>query len=372
MPARALHVLLRTALVVALCASAVLYVEYAAPLPRFCGAQGGCGVVHASAFSHVWGIGVPTIGLGAFLGAFALAVWASKPEHLTFLAVVCGFGALIAGGFIGLQLFVIDAVCKWCMAVDVSAIVAAPLAIALALRPPAPEPPRLRFLWSAAALAAVALPLVWDPPPPESDVPVAITQRLVPDKVNVVMFTDFECPYCRAMHPFFEDLKGELGDRLHLERLMMPLPFHAGAEPAARGYLCTPPELREAMAARLYEATPDDLTLLGVGRMARDLGIDTQSFGRCLDAEATDGLLDADRQAFDEAELRALPATIVGREIITGAQPDRVRAAVERLDRGGGKGLPVAWMLGAVAIVVAAAALSSLLGQGGAARVARA
>jgi predicted DsbA family dithiol-disulfide isomerase/uncharacterized membrane protein len=360
MTTRLLHVLLRTALVAALCVSAVLYVEYAASEPRFCGAQGGCGAVRASEYSAVWGVGLPTIGLGVFLGVFALALWASRREHFAFLAVVCGFGAAIGLGLIALQLFVLRAVCQWCMAIDIAAVVAAPVSVFLASRPPEPEAPRTRFLWGAVGLAAVALPLLWQPPPPEAEVPPAITQRHVPDKVNVVMFTDFECPHCRALHPFFEELKTELGDRLHVERMMMPLSFHPGAEPAARGYLCTPPELRDQMARHLYEAMPQDLTPNGVGRIATELGLDLRSFGRCMDAATTDEQLENDREIFRAAGLRGLPATIVGREVITGAQPDAVRAAVQRAENGGGGGLRVEWMLLAIGLATTIAAVLSL------------
>ena len=72
---RILTVVLRTALLVALMTSAAMFVDYSSVEPSsFCGVQSGCAAVRDSAFSKVFGIGVPTLGLGVFAGIFATMI----------------------------------------------------------------------------------------------------------------------------------------------------------------------------------------------------------------------------------------------------------------------------------------------------------
>ena len=140
MTTRLLNVLLRTALLVAVVASAAMFMDYRAASPAFCGVQSGCSAVRDSAYSSVFGVSLPTIGIGTFVGLFAMALWASRKTHLRMLAVQTALAATGALALIGIQLFVVDAVCLWCMAVDISAIVAAGATFVLYRREPDDEP----------------------------------------------------------------------------------------------------------------------------------------------------------------------------------------------------------------------------------------
>ncbi len=82
MTPRLFNVLLRVALVVALVACTALFVDYRlAGDPASCGVQEGCAQVRASAYSHVFGISLPTFGLGAFVWGDVSACWASTRRH---------------------------------------------------------------------------------------------------------------------------------------------------------------------------------------------------------------------------------------------------------------------------------------------------
>jgi len=108
---------------------------------------GSCDVVNASPYAAVWGFPVAGIGAIGYLGLLVLAAMAwraeEEAERLRWLRWVFAgslAGVLYASYLTYLELFVINAICFWCV---VSAIVITLICLAsgLALRRPAPARP---------------------------------------------------------------------------------------------------------------------------------------------------------------------------------------------------------------------------------------
>jgi uncharacterized membrane protein len=351
-----LVILLRLALLVAIAASAALVIEYRnAGDPAFCGAGSGCFKVRVSEYSHVMGVPLPTIGLGAYLGLFGLALYARTRRHYQVLAALGGAGAAIALFLIGLQHFAIHAYCPWCIGVDSSGVVAAVASVLLlrrgaGLNAEDAGPHEQRGPWIGAAIAGIALPFVWAQYPVHPPLPPEIAALEVPGKVNIIEFTDFECPFCRSLHPILEELRREHGDALHFDRKMVPLEqIHPGAAVAAAAYVCAPEAARDAVAAKLYAMPPEELTREGVARVAEPAW--RAPFEACLDGPEGKERVAEDKGIFERASLRGLPHTIVGRTVIVGADPERLALAVEVEAAGGRPGLPLPFMFAALAVV---------------------
>ena len=101
-----LTLLLRVALLVAIVASAALFVDYQVGAgPSFCGIASGCAEVRGSPYSHPFGIPMPTWGLGTFLGLFLLSAWASTKQHLRWLTLFCCLSAVGGLGLLYLMFF---------------------------------------------------------------------------------------------------------------------------------------------------------------------------------------------------------------------------------------------------------------------------
>ncbi len=368
MATRILNVALRIALLTAAVASVVLFVDYGSSAsPAFCGAGGGCARVRDSAFSHIGPVSLPAIGIGTFSGLLALAVWASRRRHRQMLALQTGvvaFGALV---LIGLQAFWIRALCPWCLAVDSAAIISFGLAWAVQRRSasvhgPDEESVPLRVMWTAAAVTAMAVPFLWNYAAAANVVPIpkALAKFQVPGKVNVIMFTDFQCPHCERLHDAMEAARPRLGDRVNLVRMMYPLDFHSGAEPAALAYLCVAEELREAAADRFYKAETRALTSAGVVKMAEELGADPQAVSRCMADAQTRARIAHDQEIFRNADLSGVPTSFVGAELIRGADLVAFNSALDRAQGGDGGGSDVQWMFLFIALVVGGAAVVSI------------
>ena len=355
MSTRILHVVLRTAILVAVVASTALFVDYTAPQASFCGVQSACGAVKQSPYSHIGPVPLPAVGMGVFIGVYALALWASLAKHLKLLSHVLALISLGAVALIGIQAFVLNAFCAWCMAVDISAIAAAGVAALLVNREPLEELTAMRYLWGGVCIAAVAVPLMWQVKTPEATIPDGVAAHYVDGKVNVVTFTDFECPHCRSIHPVVHDAAERNKGRLNVVRLMMPLSHHPGAEPAALAYLCTPPAAQEAMASALYEAERGKLTNKGVLLLAKELGLDTRAMAKCVTTPETRAKLDAHMDLFKASQLKGLPSTFVGKQLIAGANKPLLMSAIDDGVGSDGEsgGMEIQWMFALLAALLA-------------------
>ncbi len=101
---------------------------------------GGCETVQRSRYAVVAGVPVAVLGLAGYVFLFATAL-VSRPW-----AVVAGAAGALAGVLFGLyllvvQVFVIDAVCQWCVASDVALAAIAVLAVLRLARASFPAPP---------------------------------------------------------------------------------------------------------------------------------------------------------------------------------------------------------------------------------------
>jgi protein-disulfide isomerase len=334
---KGLLVLLRLPLLVALTASAALWIEYQnAGDPAFCSAGSGCAKVRASEYSRLFGVPLPIIGLVAFGLLYALSLMAKTKLMHRVVAAVASLGGLAGVALIVLQATAVHAFCKWCVAVDSSSIVAGCLALFLLVAVERSETARERIgaalddfpttvAWTAAGALAVALPFIWARYPTVPPLPEDLVPMTVPGKVNIISFTDFQCPYCRKFHPKLDELREQHQDKIHFVRLMVPLPGHGAAMPAALAWECVPEAAQNAMAHELYLATPQVLKS-GAADLAVNLGVDKEHFEACIADPATKAKVEADIALFKKIEGGGLPLTYVNEHVVIGNNPDRLQA----------------------------------------------
>jgi uncharacterized membrane protein len=109
-------------------AAYLTYVHYQ-PSALICTKGGGCETVQESRYATLAGVPIAVFGLAAWIAAFALTVWNSELARLLTVALAAtafAFGLYL----VVLQLFVIDAICLWCMTNDVILL---PLLLVLSL-----------------------------------------------------------------------------------------------------------------------------------------------------------------------------------------------------------------------------------------------
>ncbi|MFI5305813.1 MAG: thioredoxin domain-containing protein [Polyangiales bacterium] len=308
---------LRALCAVALAFSSAAAVDYYGRSHAFCAEGSGCDAVRSSELGRSIGLGLPALGVLGF-GAVLLASLAGS-ERLRRLAVVGALtGGVTAVGLLGLQLFVIGALCAICTGVDLAAIGAGLLALPLLTAPePCAQPgPLGRRIWRGAGALAIGVPLslALSLPP---RLPSWVTALTVPGKINVVELSDFECPFCRAMHPVLMGALTQYRGRVSFVRKCYPLPGHVHARGAARAFLCAQAQGRgEAMADFLFAS--EDLSVETAARHAEAFGLDRARFSNCVADPSTDRAIDAQMAAVRAAGFEGLPMVFIGPTALLG------------------------------------------------------
>jgi protein-disulfide isomerase len=276
---------------------------------------------------------MPIFGLGFFAAAVALTLvqgrprWARVAGWLRWQALV---GGLVAAALLALQGLVIGAWCKLCVVTDTSALALAVLVWTIG-------PRRWPTLGSAGlmtggglGLAAVAVPVllaVAFPPPGMALAPLLALQpppqvlrEERPGVVTIVDFVDFECPFCRRMHPRLMGAIKAVGAPVRIVRKMVPIEQHPHAVPAAIAWCCADEQGQgDAMAEALFAATPDSLTPLGCEAIAAKLGLDLAAYRACATSMKTRQRIVGDLQEARSIGLTSLPTIYVGRKVFMGA-----------------------------------------------------
>jgi len=102
-------------------------------------------------------------------------------------------------------------------------------------------------------------------------------------KIQIIEFSDFECPYCRQVQPVLRELLARFDGRVTLVWKDYPLPNHSFAVPAAAAARCAGDqgkfwEYHDALYANQQSLGPTELK-----KHAAALGLDSATFNQCLD-----------------------------------------------------------------------------------------
>jgi uncharacterized membrane protein len=101
--------------------SAYLYLYKIGRIGTLACGTGGCETVQLSSWSRFAGLEVSLIGLLGYAGLLALSLAALQPAladrrpPVTVLAVLAGLGVMFTAYLTYLELFVIHAICRWCV-----------------------------------------------------------------------------------------------------------------------------------------------------------------------------------------------------------------------------------------------------------------
>jgi protein-disulfide isomerase len=99
--------------------------------------------------------------------------------------------------------------------------------------------------------------------------------------VQIIAFTDFECPYCKESEATLARLRGELGDRVAIAWRNFPLPNHLYAKPSAIAAVCADQQGKYFAYHDLLFAHSQELAHADYGAWAESAGLDRARFDAC-------------------------------------------------------------------------------------------
>lgn len=334
----------RLAAVLSLAVSAALLVDYISGTPTFCGVGSGCAAVRGSGYGYlsIGELNLPVPALGML--AFAVLLGAALTRGLLrWVPLLAGVGGAIGVGLFCLQAVKIGQLCSLCVTVDALSVIAAICGF-LQWNGEGDASQEFGLRWSTwPLLAALALlaPLAWPRLRPVAPVPAGVQKLYVPGKINVVEFADYECPFCRRLHPELSAVIASYPGKVNFTRLNLPLKSHEFARVAAQAQVCAREQGKgDEMADRLFAA--EDLHPSSNRDLAKGLGVELGAYDQCIASGKADKVIDAESKILLDAGLQGLPTTYVGAQTILGAQPEEVfRDAFDRAARGEGEhGIP--------------------------------
>jgi protein-disulfide isomerase len=139
--------------------------------------------------------------------------------------------------------------------------------------------------------------------------------------IEMIEFSDFQCPFCLRADPTVRQVLNTYGDRIHFVYRHYPLPGHPNARPAAEAASCA---AEQGKFWPYHDRLFTDQSKLGdadLKKTAADLGMDGAQFNACVDSHKYKAAVDADVAAGQEAGVDGTPAFFVNGRMISGAQP---------------------------------------------------
>ena len=140
--------------------------------------------------------------------------------------------------------------------------------------------------------------------------------------VTIVEFSDFECPFCRALFPTLERIEADYKDKLRVVYLQFPLAtIHPHARKASEASLCAYEqgkfwEIHDAMFNDQQNLTVEDLK-----QKAAKLSLDTAKFNSCLDSDKYSAEIQSDMEEGVRVGISGTPALFINGRLLVGAQP---------------------------------------------------
>jgi protein-disulfide isomerase len=149
-------------------------------------------------------------------------------------------------------------------------------------------------------------------------------QGKVDAPVTVLVFSDFQCPYCKRVEPTMAKIKETYGDKVRMVWKHEPLPFHPRAIPAAQLAL-------EARAQKgdkgfweahdkLFESQPK-LEDADLEKVAADMKLDVKKVQDAMKTNKYKKEIDADMELADDVQASGTPHFFVNGRRLVGAQP---------------------------------------------------
>jgi protein-disulfide isomerase len=161
-------------------------------------------------------------------------------------------------------------------------------------------------------------------------------------KVTILVYSDFECPFCKTFNPTANEIVNFYGDKVRMVFRQYPLPFHANAQKEAEASECVASLGGNDAFWKFVDAIFERTTANGtgfaldkLGPLAAELGVNQQEFQSCLDSGKYEKLVKDSITNGQTGGVSGTPSSFImtskGNELVVGAQPiDAFKTAIDK------------------------------------------
>src|SRR5580704_6988582 len=140
-------------------------------------------------------------------------------------------------------------------------------------------------------------------------------------KVNIVEFSDFQCPFCSRVVPTIEKIEKDYPTQVRIFFRHNPLPFHQNAPLAAEAAVAAEAQGKFWEMHDKMFANQQALDRAGLEKDAQEIGLDMAKFKTALDTHAGKVRVDTDLAAGKQIGVQGTPNFYIDGHNIVGAQP---------------------------------------------------
>ncbi|MDD5489769.1 MAG: thioredoxin domain-containing protein [Candidatus Moranbacteria bacterium] len=141
-------------------------------------------------------------------------------------------------------------------------------------------------------------------------------------KVKVVLFSDFQCPYCKTFNDSFEKAINNYKDKVLFVYKFLPLSIHPQSQNAAMAGACANDQGKFwEMSSKLYSSQDTWGKTTGTASFksaAVSLGLNSTKFNQCMDSNQFKDKIDADTQMASSFGISGTPAFFVDDQFFGG------------------------------------------------------
>ena len=181
------------------------------------------------------------------------------------------------------------------------------------------EDARQAYLDTLRAKVSIAVSL--DAPRVKVDTAGRPTRGPAGAPIEIVEFSDFQCPFCLSAFPTVNQVLETYGDKIRFVYRHYPLPNHPNARPAAEASACAAQQNKFWEYHDRLFGTPGKLSPADLKQHAAALGLDTAAFNACVDDRTFQQDVEADIAAGNAVGVNGTPAFFINGRPLKGAQP---------------------------------------------------
>ena len=139
--------------------------------------------------------------------------------------------------------------------------------------------------------------------------------------LQVIVFSDFQCPFCKRVEPTLTQLEKEYQGKVRMVWKNYPLPFHQNAEPAAEAAMAADAQGKFwPMHDKLFE-NQTALDRPSLEKYAQDLGLNMSKFKADLDSSKFKSTIESTTKEGSTLGVNGTPAVFINGRKISGAYP---------------------------------------------------